>query len=467
MVARSLPRALAAVVPPGVATAAGSLLHPDGTGVPASLYLVGIVVAAAAGGWLSGLGAAALSAVGFVFFFTDPRLSFRIGREEQVVSSLLFVAAALIVGALSARAAASRERAVRSEREALLLARVAQRLVSAESLPRALAGVAEVLVEDPSIVRCAIALEDPEGEAPMRVEAGRPAADGPVVSVPIVADGRPTGSLEATLSAGAAVPAARRAVEAVAAQVGVRQAAERKEARLREARDDARASELRAALFSSVTHDLRTPLASIVAGVTSLRADDGQLDAGRRLELLETVAEEAERLDRLVGNILELARARSGALAPEPARLSPDELLDGVLTRLRPRLEGLRVHRVVREDVPAISADPVLLERAITNVLDNAIAHSPPGGTIHVSAAAFGGGVELRVADEGPGIAPEDRERVFEPFVRGDDAGSGSGLGLAIARAIVAAHAGTIRIQGSPRGGAAVVIRLPAAEGGP
>jgi two-component system sensor histidine kinase KdpD len=181
-------------------------------------------------------------------------------------------------------------------------------------------------------------------------------------------------------------------VEAVAAQVGVRQAAERKEARLREARDDARASELRAALFSSVTHDLRTPLASIVAGVTSLRADDGQLDAGRRLELLETVAEEAERLDRLVGNILELARARSGALAPEPARLSPDELLDGVLTRLRPRLEGLRVHRVVREDVPAISADPVLLERAITNVLDNAIAHSPPGGTIHVSAAAFGGG---------------------------------------------------------------------------
>jgi two-component system sensor histidine kinase KdpD len=228
---------------------------------------------------------------------------------------------------------------------------------------------------------------------------------------------------------------------------------------------DAEANRLRAALFSSVSHDLRTPLASIKASVTSMLDDHAVHGPAQSRELLRTVLEETDRLNRVVGNILDLAKARAGAMAPAKEPTAVDEIVESVLHRMADRLRRVGVRTALREDLPEIRADPVQIDQVLTNLLENAVRFTPPGGEVLVSAAPWRGGVRVRVADEGPGVPPEDRERVFEPFYRRDDGHrTGSGLGLAIARAIVLAHAGRIWIEGTPAGGAAVVFELPSGE---
>jgi two-component system sensor histidine kinase KdpD len=455
---------IAALLPPVVATVIATELHPDGTGVPVSLYVVAVVVAAALGGRRSGLVAAVLAAVGFVFFFTDPRYTLRIDRQEQVVSSVLFVATALIVGGLFSRLVDSGARAARGERDARLLASLSTLLVSGEPLPSVLEDAATLLVDGVGVAGCTIEVEF-AGET-LASSAG--SVSGPLVPFPIEQAGARLGRVSvAPDPLGSGLEADRRDVlKAAAAQVGVLVLRRRLDQQVRSAEMAVEANELRAALFSSVTHDLRTPLASILAGVTTLRSAGAVLDEDRRAELLDTVAAETERLDRLVGNILDLARVRADALKPERERLSADELLDAILTRMRPRLRGVKLHRVVRDDVPDVWADPVLLDQAITNVLDNAVEHAGSGGAVDVSVAGYRGGVEIRIADDGPGIPTAERERVFEAFYRGaggvaDPKRPGSGLGLAIARAIAMAHGGAVRAEGSPRGGAAIVFSLP------
>jgi two-component system, OmpR family, sensor histidine kinase KdpD len=231
---------------------------------------------------------------------------------------------------------------------------------------------------------------------------------------------------------------------------------------------DAEANQLRAALFSSVSHDLRTPLSSIKAGVTSLLDEDAAHDEAQRRELLLTILEETDRLNRVVGNILDLAKARAGAMAPAKQQIALDEIVESVVHRMKPLERGVRVRTILRDDVPEIRADPVQVDQVLTNLIENAARFSPAGGEVTVVVAPWRSGVEVRVADEGPGVPPEERERVFEPFYRRDDGHrTGSGLGLAIARAIVVAHGGRIWIEGMPVGGAAVVFELPSGESAP
>ena len=183
-------------------------------------------------------------------------------------------------------------------------------------------------------------------------------------------------------------------------------------------------------------------------------------------ELLTTVLEETDRLNRLVGNIMDLAKIRAGALAPQRELLALDEIVNAVLARMRTDLGGVTARTVIRPDVPEISADPVQLDQVLTNLIENAARHSREGGEIQVTAAVFGSGVQIRVVDHGPGIPAKERTKVFEPFYRGEGPPDrpGSGLGLPIARAIVIAHGGRIWIEGAPGGGAAVVFELPIAE---
>jgi two-component system sensor histidine kinase KdpD len=259
-------------------------------------------------------------------------------------------------------------------------------------------------------------------------------------------------------------------LEAAAGQIAVALERSRLDAQVAAARLQAERSQARAALFSSVTHDLRTPLASIKAAATSLLQEDVDLDAQERTELLRTIAEETDRLNRLIGNILELAKVRAGALVPAKQSTGLDEVVESVLHRMQPAFREVRVRTIFRE-APDVPADPVQIDQVLSNLLENAIRFSPPGGEIVVSVAPWDGGVQVRVADDGPGIAPEDRERVFEAFARGGargpDGGGGTGLGLAIARAIVLAHGGRIRIEGTPSGGTAVVFELPARDAEP
>jgi two-component system sensor histidine kinase KdpD len=272
---------------------------------------------------------------------------------------------------------------------------------------------------------------------------------GSIVAVPRASDG----------SIG---PDERHVMQAFAGQVaialmGMRLADEAQQARL-----DAEASHLRAALFSSVTHDLRTPLSSIIASVTSLLGTDGNFTPQDRRVLLETIHQEAERLNRLVGDLLDLSRMRAGALTPSRSVAAIDELIEGVVGRMEPSLAGHDIRLILR-DLPEISVDLVQIDQALTNILENAARFAPGGTQITVSAAEWQGGVQVRVTDQGPGIPQEDRMRVFEPFVLGENSG-GTGLGLAIAAAILQAHGGRIRIDDAPGGGTAVIMELP--EGG-
>jgi two-component system sensor histidine kinase KdpD len=247
-----------------------------------------------------------------------------------------------------------------------------------------------------------------------------------------------------------------------AKQVAIALERARLDRELEEHRLTSETNQLRAALFSSVTHDLRTPLASIKASVTSLLGD-GVLEPEQERELLQTVLEETDRLNRLVGNIVDLARMRSGALQPAREPTAVEDVLDSVLHRMRNVLAGVSVRAIVRPDLPEVMIDPVQVDQVLSNVLENAARFSPPGGDVLVSIAAWRDGVQVRVVDQGPGVPLEDRERVFEPFYRADAGGGrgGSGLGLAIARAVVLAHGGRIRIEGGPSGGTAVVFELP------
>jgi two-component system sensor histidine kinase KdpD len=220
-------------------------------------------------------------------------------------------------------------------------------------------------------------------------------------------------------------------------------------------------------MFSSVTHDLRTPLTSIKAGVTSLLDPSVHYDAAQEQELLTTILEETDRLNRLVGNILDLTKIRAGALTPRRQPADLEEIVEAVVARMRPRLATVRLETKIREDLPEVMVDPMQLDQVLTNLLENADRHSPAGGEVSVSVSQFRAAIQVRVADHGEGIAPEERERVFEAFNRGRTSPEtpGSGLGLAIAKAIVVAHGGRIWIEGVPGGGAAVVFEIPVEEG--
>jgi two-component system sensor histidine kinase KdpD len=200
--------------------------------------------------------------------------------------------------------------------------------------------------------------------------------------------------------------------------------------------------------------------------VTSLLHTDVQHDPAQERDLLTTILEETDRLNRLVGNLLDLARIRAGALTPNRQPAAMDEIVEVVLARMRPRLAGHVVTAELPEALPDVSVDPVQIDQVLTNLLENAGRLAPAGTAIQVSVLWMHGAVQVRVTDEGPGIPLEERDRVFEAFYRGSTTPDtpGSGLGLAIAKAVVVAHGGRIWIEDAPHGGCVVAFEIPREE---
>jgi two-component system sensor histidine kinase KdpD len=210
-----------------------------------------------------------------------------------------------------------------------------------------------------------------------------------------------------------------------------------------------------------VSHDLRTPLATITGSATTLRESPDMAPAARR-DLVEAICEEAERLERLVSNLLDMTRLDSGAVEPKREWVPLDEVVGGALTRLERTLAGRRVTTTIPADVPLVALDPVLVQQLFVNLLENAAKYTPPGSEIEIRAGREGGTLVVEVADRGPGIPLGDEERVFERFHRGPHAGvRGVGLGLPIARAIAQAHGGRLVAASRPGGGAAFRLTLP------
>ena len=219
----------------------------------------------------------------------------------------------------------------------------------------------------------------------------------------------------------------------------------------------------RVALLRSVSHDLRTPLATIRAVTTDLR-DRNLHDEDTRQELLKSVSDEAERLDRLVGNLLSMSRIEAGSLRIEQQVVDLAELVQLTVIRLAPLLAHVTVDVQIDPGLPLIDGDPALLDEVVSNLLENAARYAPAGSRVSVELAVTAGqAVILRVGDHGRGVDAAHRDDVFEAFWRGADSNS-SGLGLAIVRAVVEAHGGSIVIAETPGGGATFEVRLPARQ---
>src|SRR5256714_848727 len=218
--------------------------------------------------------------------------------------------------------------------------------------------------------------------------------------------------------------------------------------------------EQRAALLRSVSHDLRTPLATIRAVASDLR-DGTPYEEATRAELLASVCDEAERLDRIVANLLSYSRIEAGALQPERQAVALDELVAESVRRLGSLFANVRVQIDIPPDLPYIDGDYTQIDQLLTNLIENAARYAPMRSTLWITARPRDGMVEIRVADERIAVNAPDRSRVFEPFQRGETGGS-AGIGLALSRAIVEAHGGTIRIDQSVGGGATFVFTLPA-----
>lgn len=223
----------------------------------------------------------------------------------------------------------------------------------------------------------------------------------------------------------------------------------------------AQTEEMRSSLLSAVSHDLRTPLATITGAATALRDDSG-LSTSTRSELMESIVDEAERLERLVTNLLDMMRMESGGFALKRDWVPLDELIGAALTRLETRLEERDVRVSLAPDVPLVHVDPVLFGQVFVNLLENALKYTPQGSPIEISAWSEGACAGIEVSDHGPGIPEGAEVRVFEKFYRGAHVGaSGAGLGLPICKGIVEAHGGTIRAQSRAEGGASFRISLP------
>jgi len=220
--------------------------------------------------------------------------------------------------------------------------------------------------------------------------------------------------------------------------------------------------QMRSSLLSAMSHDLRTPLASITGAASTLRSQNDRLPLETKQELLESISDEADRLSRLVGNLLDMTRFESGGVELRRDLYPLEEIVGTVLQRMEPQLEGRTVTTELAENLPMVFVDDVLLGQVLWNLLENAAKYTPPGTPLELAAFESEGAILIEVRDRGPGIPPGEEELIFEKFYRGNSKNvRGAGLGLPICRAIVQAHRGTIQALARDGGGTTFRISLP------
>ena len=423
-----------------------------------SSYLVLVVAVAATGGVWPGLLAAAAGFLLSNYYFTPPVHTFTIADARDVLALLMFLVTAGVVSVLVDLAARRSAAAVQARADARMLARVAGRLVSPEGNP--LPSLLEELVLAFRLTS-AVVLRGPEpsGDRWQRVaSAGAPPPTTPdqgSLALPLT-------DTEVLVLQGPGLTAEDRDIlAAFAAQLSTALESARLHAGAAEADSLARANQLRSALLAAVSHDLRTPLASIKAASSSLLSEQLEFGPDETAILLRTIDDEADRLSALVENLLDMSRLETGAMDVLARTTDVGELIDASLASLGPRARGVTV--AVDPSVPPVVTDQVLMERVVANLVDNALLHGA-GKPVRVEAGAVAGRVDIRVIDQGPGIRPTDRERVFRPFQRlGDsDNGTGVGLGLAVSKGFTEVVGGELDLEDTPGGGCTLVVRLPA-----
>jgi len=472
------------------------------------LYLLVVMIAAARWGHGPSILAAILSVAAFDFFLVPPTLTFAVQDTQYLLTFVGLLAVGLVISTLAARARDQAEAAARRETDTAALLALSRDLATAVRLTDIVQGIVThagetfgrevfVLLPEDGILSpqgggSDIAISENEravatwafrhGQPAGRNTDTLPAAEGRYL--PLRTPRGVIGVLGIKPAAGAALtPAQLRLMEAFAGLAALaieraQLAKQASQAQLLQATE-----KLHSALLSSISHDLRTPLASITGALSSLRDDAAYLDEDARRALVDTAWGEAERLNRLVGNLLEMTRLEAGALK---LNRQPSDLQEVVGAALEQVAEGLH-DRPVQVDVPAalppVPMDPALIVQVLAKLLDNALKYSESGSPLEIHASIQGAHAQIAVADRGVGIPPEDLTRVFDKFYRvqrtctttGDPGersaaswgaqASGTGLGLSIARGIVEAHGGSIWAENRPGGGTVVTLSLPLGPG--
>ena len=421
------------------------------------LFLTLTVAAALLGGLFPALASAAFGSLLLNYFYTPPLHRLTVADPKNIVAIVIFFGVALSVASVVDLAARRTHQAARLRAESEILSFLAGNVLRGEtSLEELLERVRETFGMESA------ALLERAGDVEPWTCAGR-AGFGPALERPEDGDvDVPIGDHMALALTGRVLPAEdRRVLAAFAAQAVVVLDRRRLQEEAEQARALAEGNRIRTALLAAVSHDLRTPLAGIKAAVTSLRSDDVDWSEEDRAELLEGIEEGADRLDHLVGNLLDMSRLQTGTVTPLVRETDLDEVVPMALVGVP---DG-SVDLDVPETLPMVEADAGLLERSVANLVENAVKYSPPDLPVLVSASAIANRVEVRIADRGPGVPDEAKERIFEPFQRYGDAprGAGVGLGLAVARGFAEAMGGTLNAEDTPGGGLTMVLSLRAA----
>ena len=455
-------------------------------------YLLGILVIAMTGGLRPAVVASVSSFLAFNFFFIEPRFTLAVSDYHHALTLIFFLVVAFVVSNLAGRSRLQVEAMRQSTRRTTNLYEFSRRSSAAATLDDVLWAVVHhvaVTIGGKSIVLLpqgdeleVVAGYPPEDRIDERSAAaatwawthGEPAGRGSAtlptaewLFLPMATARGLVGVLGVQLAEGDETPAPEesRLLELLADQAAVAIERTTLVADIEAARLDAERERLRSTLLSSLSHDLRTPLVSIVGAASSLIDYEAVLPAESRRDLAQTIEDEAERLNRFVQNLLDMTRLGAGALKPRTDWVDLRDVVGAAVERAR----RLAVRHQIRIDLdpalPLISVDPVLIEQVFFNLLDNACKYAPAGSVILVWARALKDQLAIEVCDEGPGIPPEDRQKVFDMFYRvkgGDSKAAGTGLGLAICRGIIEAHGGSIYADAGLNGvGTCIVLRLP------
>ena len=461
------------------------------------VYLLGVIIVATRYGRGGSLLATLLSVAAFDFFFVPPYFTFAVSDTQYLVTFAVMLVVALVISSLAVRIRAQAESAREREQRMAALYAMSRELAGTRGV-RELQNVAVRHIAEVFRTQVVVLLPQADGRlAPADGDAAQFPMDASELAVSqwVHEHGQVAGQGTDTLPGASGLylpltgsrgsvgvlglrpqdprplqaPEQLHQLEAFASQTAL--AIER--ARLAEDAEQAQVraetERLRNSLLSSVSHDLRTPLASITGAASTLLENEAHLDADTRRDLLESLHEEADRLNRLVQNLLEMTRLESGALQLHTEWHLVEEVVGAALGRFGKALARRAVTTRVPPDLPLVPMDDVLIEQVLINLLDNVLKYTPAESPIEVSAEDGGGAVLIEVADRGPGLRAGEERRIFEKFHRAEAAPTqrGAGLGLAICRGIVNAHGGRIWAENRPGGGVSVRFTLPVKEAPP
>jgi two-component system, OmpR family, sensor histidine kinase KdpD len=452
-------------------------------------YLLGIMLVSSRFGLAASLFAALLSVAALDFVFVPPYLTFAVSDFNYTVTFIVMFLVAVVISGLTERVKNQAAGAQQREQRTAALYDLSRELTGAQSSGRVIeVGVAQL----EKVFSSKVAVFTPDSEGRLRSvqastgldeavergesisqwvwqnqrEAGLGTATLPSSSalyVPLLGSGGRVGVLSLLPTSADRFDSIeqRRQVDAFAGQLALAMERAVLAEQAERARREVEAEQLRNSLLSSVSHDLRTPLAVITGAASTLLQSTPRLEEATAQDLIKTILEESERLNRLIRNLLDMTRLESGAVEVNKEWLALEEVVGAALNRMEPRLIGREIEVSIPPDLPLVPFDMVLIEQVLINLLENAAKYTE--GPLEIRASLALDEVRVEVADRGPGIPAGEEERVFEKFHRAarEASQSGVGLGLTICRAIMAAHGGRIWAQNREGGGASFCFVLP------